>query len=794
MSPHVQVLVTANKANKANRMSSRCVLVMFAVVLLIASAALAAPGEKIQVDVVAVSASSTAEQSFRHAFTRAFVQDRTIKWGLYQAIAAETDTRSPGERLDSYLDFIDAYLAQPPTVLRPKSFGELEQQTTALMQGPLLIEHEMDKLLVNRILPPRFEIDDSLLSHDEMGRARELLSSLELNVTVRPLADSWFAVGPVRELGKREIMFFDSISDLGRAGRRFRAQVRSLKPRMKDQAVEALTAKVVQQVDEAVARAENLIDGLSIGDQVSNRFLQVFLKSYLRGLPRSHVIQIASHLIQFGYPLESKPMSEVLRLILERTGPAALKVVQSVARNSTLSEEFKRIFVRFEKDGPYVPSYFLESAALALTPPISTLSFDEKPVGTGSIAQVHVARLRTGNQVEKVAVRFIKPGIRELFQGESKALSAAITAVEADSELRDSRFGHMRKFVDDLKTLIAIELDATTTEQNQIVAEKVYRGIYHGSDGWSVEFSVPGVKGKATPDGLMQTWASGLSYDEFLERYPEHVALFQQTLVAHFFKKLIDGYAHGDLHPGNVKIEMEPKSRLMRVHILDLGMFQSVPLQIQQAMFRIFRGLQLNSKDTVVDGLFRLQDTSRSQLSQAELNAIVERAFNNEELSGLARLGPLAKAILQSGYAMPLPAAGILRSAIALQAVSSGVGARDLFGLVFQNILSGDLSLTKLAMIADIKSGINTDNVIASARRTKDSIQRTTAPVFNGVSDSVSTVTKAVSKTVSKRVKGFFGSLLDQTALGALPTERLNAGQPPDKCLDLFSSSRRGTQ
>lgn len=113
--------------------------------------------------------------------------------------------------------------------------------------------------------------------------------------------------------------------------------------------------------------------------------------------------------------------------LLSLCGPTLIKVGQALATRADLfSEDFCAALGRLQDRLPQLP-YAEVRATLAREygPSWAEIfaEFDEDPIATANIAQVHVARLATG---DPVAVKVLRPGIRARFVRDARRLNRLV--------------------------------------------------------------------------------------------------------------------------------------------------------------------------------------------------------------------------------------------------------------------------------------------------------------------------------------------------------------------------------
>jgi ubiquinone biosynthesis protein len=241
--------------------------------------------------------------------------------------------------------------------------------------------------------------------------------------------------------------------------------------------------------------------------------------------------------------------AERMRLALEELGPTFVKLGQIL---STRPDVIPHAFVReFEKLQDNVPSFSFEEVLAQITDelggPVEQFfaEIDPVPLAAASIAQVHRARLRSG---EDVVIKVRRPGIVEVVESDISALMALAGLAErhvSGSELYDP-VGVVREFARTIRREMDFSREAHTIEKfrdNFVKTPWMYfPRVYWEQSSRAVltmEY-VAGVKvsdrGKLCDQGLDVKLIARRGADAFLEMVLTH------------------GFFHGDLHPGNVLI------------------------------------------------------------------------------------------------------------------------------------------------------------------------------------------------------------------------------------------------
>jgi ubiquinone biosynthesis protein len=194
--------------------------------------------------------------------------------------------------------------------------------------------------------------------------------------------------------------------------------------------------------------------------------------------------------------------------------------------------------------------------------------FDEQPLASASIAQVHTARLKDGRQV---VVKVVRPGIEPVIRRDLGLLRSI--AELAQRYWKDGRRLRPVDVVDDYQKTILDELDLQREAANASQLRKNFLGsrqLYVPEVHW--ELCHPSVlvmeRIYGTPVGEVDRLkAQGVSMKLLGERGVE--IFFTQVFQHNFF--------HADMHPGNIFVE--PDGRYIAV---DFGIVGSLTTEDQR--------------------------------------------------------------------------------------------------------------------------------------------------------------------------------------------------------------------
>ncbi len=236
-----------------------------------------------------------------------------------------------------------------------------------------------------------------------------------------------------------------------------------------------------------------------------------------------------------------------LRLALEALGPPFIKLGQLLStRRDLLPGDIIDELAHLQDDVASFPGEEAQTIVeQAFDSPLEELflEFGHTPMASASIAQVHAARLPSG---EAVAVKVRRPGIKHLIQTDLTVMFGFAALAEwAHSEARRLR---LVAVVEEFAKTISDELDLEKEGAHASQLRRNFRDnpILH----------VPRVHWQhTTREVLTLEWIEGIAIDEpeALQRAGANIDTVSRRSAEIFFHQVFrDGYFHADMHPGNV--------------------------------------------------------------------------------------------------------------------------------------------------------------------------------------------------------------------------------------------------
>ena len=257
--------------------------------------------------------------------------------------------------------------------------------------------------------------------------------------------------------------------------------------------------------------------------------------------------------------------AQQLFTVLGELKGGAMKVGQALSvMEAAIPEEYgkpyREALTKLQREAPPLPAakvHRVLDAQLGTKWRERFSSFDDTPVASASIGQVHRAVWSDGREV---AVKIQYPGADEALRADLKTMQRMVRVLKQLSPGAD-----VQGVVDELIERTEMELDYRLEADNQRAFAKAYEGHPH--------FVVPHIVASA-PKVVIQEWIEGIPMSVIIrEGTPEQrdlmgTRLFELTYDAPRRLEMM----HGDAHPGNFMLLPDDK-----MGVIDFGAVAPMP-------------------------------------------------------------------------------------------------------------------------------------------------------------------------------------------------------------------------
>jgi len=340
--------------------------------------------------------------------------------------------------------------------------------------------------------------------------------------------------------------------------------------------------------------------------------LTVFMEEefgyFIKKAQLHHLIPFSKRLKKALQEKESSWHGEVhLRQAFERLGPTFIKFGQLLSlRPDVVPPEYIAEFEKMQDHTPPVPYASIRQTIkeeFGKDPHEIFASFEEKPIASASLAQVHRARLKSG---AVVAVKVQRPGIERIIKEDIEILHFLAEWLHKHKALHDFP---LPTLVEEFKRWTLRELNFMYEASNtKIVGENFRR---------SADIIIPKMYDDyCTRRVLTMQFISGVPINHIteLKRHKNLNIIIRKTYRALVEMVLSDGIFHADPHPGNILINNN------KIAFIDFGVVGRFDDHLRNVTLKLLNATVTNDPDMAFNALLELQRknglTNKQQLQR----------------------------------------------------------------------------------------------------------------------------------------------------------------------------------
>lgn len=354
-----------------------------------------------------------------------------------------------------------------------------------------------------------------------------------------------------------------------------------------------------------------------------------------------------------------------VRLVIQDLGPSFIKLGQIAStRADVLPPELIVELKKLQDDVPAVSYDEIKKAIEeSLGRPLDEVfvRFEQKPLATASIGQVHRARLRAEldepgtdaegnalpNEEREVVVKVQRPGVKEIVERDLELLH--ILAQIADRSLEEAKIYDPVGLVSQFERSITAEMDFGIEAQN---GER-FRRNFAGNPTIAFPKSYRGASSRKV---LTLEFFDGRKIYAAIEQGFDRKKMAKNALGIVVKMIFEDGFFHADPHPGNIIILGTKEEPI--IGMIDLGMVGRLSPEMRDKTIKLMVAAARNDPRAVADALYTIgRPTKKIDMGEyrAEVTVLAEkylgRPLKEIELSGLIK--DLVDGAVKYGLEMP---------------------------------------------------------------------------------------------------------------------------------------------
>lgn len=350
-----------------------------------------------------------------------------------------------------------------------------------------------------------------------------------------------------------------------------------------------------------------------------------------------------------------------LRMLLQELGPTFVKLGQVLSsRPDLVPTEFQVELAQLQDNVGALPVEAIRAqlaAAWRCDPATHLAFFDERPLATASIAQVHRARLHDGREV---VVKVQRPGLEPTIRADLDLLYLLARLLEATIE--EAGLYQPYEVIAAFERAILEELDFTIEARNG----RAFAAHFAQNERLVVPEIVTELSGRVV---LVMEFIQGTKITNVDRSVIDVEEVLHVVLDAAFQMAFVDGLFHGDPHPGNILVTPEGK-----VCLLDYGLVGRLTSNMQQTIIQLSLAIATRDAEAVTRLVYRIgQPEERMSLAsfRDKVSDMMARYLlrSLDEVDAASLLNELLDLALKYKIRVPADYALLAKSAVTIEGI-----------------------------------------------------------------------------------------------------------------------------
>ncbi len=317
------------------------------------------------------------------------------------------------------------------------------------------------------------------------------------------------------------------------------------------------------------------------------------------------------------------PRAKRLRLALEELGPTFIKMGQMLSTRADIVPH--DIFIELQKLQDQVPPVPSDKIKSEIESELKTslddifVEFDNIPLASASIGQVHKARLKTG---EKVAVKIQRPDLKKIVEDDLNILNTA--AVLAERHIPEIRIYNPVDFVREFAKALRNELDYSLEARNMEKFSHNFaddKSVYIPKVYW--QFCTSRIITMEFVEGIKVT-----NINELQKKGYDIKRIARKGAEAYLKQIFIHRFFHGDPHPGNIYILPNEV-----IAFMDFGIVGRLTTAMTSKLNRLLISIARKDTEAIADAIIAISSIDENASEDDLLADIAELADKYYDIS-----------------------------------------------------------------------------------------------------------------------------------------------------------------
>jgi ubiquinone biosynthesis protein len=410
-------------------------------------------------------------------------------------------------------------------------------------------------------------------------------------------------------------------------------------------------------------------------------------------------------------PTLSASLAHSLSVALDRSGVVFVKFGQALStRRDLLPAEFTAELARLQDRASPLSWPDVERVLNEEHLDGAFAEIDHEPLASASIAQVHTARLRTG---EQVVVKVRRPDVRALAERDLDIIARLARRMELRADW--ARTLGVVKLAEGFAAALREELDFRVELRN---LESV-----SATDGVLIPRAYPELSSARV---LVMQRLDGVAISKASLTGADRGALAGDLLGTLLKQIVVDGIFHADPHPGNILLLADG-----RLGLIDFGSVGRLDSELRSALQRLLLALDQRDPVALTDAL--LEVTARpDELDQQALERAVGSLLMRLHGADATMFAELFRIVARHRLEVPPEFAAVFRALSTLEGTLTALSPG--FDIVAEAERFGRAQLSELTAPASVKAALSEEAMalLPMLRRLPRRLDRITAAVEGG--------------------------------------------------------------